>query len=191
MSPKHPSPPLLPLLDLSRRYCEPHRRYHNLEHPAHMLWIGRQLALTDEQIAAIWFHDAVYEPGARDNEQRSAELARNQLTALGWPEHSVSIVETIVMDTRRHTPTADGSRAVIDLDLEPLSETWEVFSRNALHVRVEYRHIDDETFLNGRRQFLEEMLGRERIYWTPWGSRYEMQARRNLQRALRELRESS
>lgn len=191
MSPKHSSPPLLPLLDLSRRYCEPHRRYHNIEHPAHMLFVARQLALTDEQIAAVWFHDAIYDPSRKDNEERSAALAVEQLTMLGWPEHSVRSVEAIVLDTKRHTPTSDASRAVIDLDLEPLSETWDVFQRNALHVRVEYRDIDDETFHQGRRRFLEEMLGRERLYWTTWGARYELPARRNLQRALRELLETT
>jgi predicted metal-dependent HD superfamily phosphohydrolase len=184
-------PVLLPLLDLTRRYCEPHRRYHGLEHPAHMLWLGRQHALTDEQIAAIWFHDAIYDQHRQDNEERSAVLAREQLSALGWPERSVALVERIVLDTKRHVPSIDESRGVVDLDLEPLSETWEIFQRNALHIRVEYLHLDDETFHGSRKRFLEAMLARERIYTTSWGSRLESRAKRNLERALRELDESS
>lgn len=181
----------LPLLDLTRRYCEPHRRYHGLEHPAHMLWIGRGMALTDEQIAAVWFHDAIYDPKAIDNEARSAALATELLAALGWPDHSVQTVADIVRDTHRHVPTSDAARAVIDLDLEPLSETWDVFHRNALHIRVEYRHVDDATFAAGRKRFLEAMLDRKRIYWTTWGERLEDRTRRNLERALRELRDGS
>ncbi len=183
-------PTLLPLLDLSRRYCEPHRRYHGLEHPAHMLWIGRNQALTDEQIAAVWFHDAIYEPRATDNEERSATLATTQLAALGWPSRSIELVERMVLDTKRHLPTIDESRAVVDLDLEPLSETWEIFQRNAIHLRVEFLHLGDEAFHEGRRRFLEAMLARERIYSTPWGARLEVRARRNLERALREIDEA-
>ncbi len=63
------------LLELTRRYEEPHRRYHALPHIADMLHRGRDLQLDDVQVAAIWFHDAIYDPRALDNEAQSAALA--------------------------------------------------------------------------------------------------------------------
>ncbi|MBI5852166.1 MAG: metal-dependent phosphohydrolase [Planctomycetes bacterium] len=179
--------PSLPLLDLTRRYCEPHRRYHGIEHPAHMLWLGRQHALTDEQVAAVWYHDAVFDPRRSDNEELSAALAREQLTAIGWTANSVQLVERMVLDTRPHAPSIEESRAVVDLDLEPLAETWELFQRNVIHLRVEFAHLDDATFEANRRGFLADMLARERIFSTSWGARLEAPARRNLERSLKEL----
>lgn len=177
----------LPLLDLTRRYCEPHRRYHGIEHPAHMLWLGRQLALTDEQVAAVWYHDAVFDPRRDDNEERSAALAREQLVALGWNAKRVELVERIVLDTKPHAPSIEESRAVVDLDLEPLAETWELFQRNVIHLRVEFGHLDDARFDANRRRFLEAMLGRPRIFSTTWGARLEARALHNLERSLKEL----
>lgn len=179
--------PSLPIIELSRRYCEPHRRYHTIEHVAHMLWRGRTHALTDEQVAAVWFHDAIYDPRRDDNEERSAELAVEHLTALGWPRHATEAVRRMVLDTRRHTPTIDPSRTVIDLDLYGLSADREVFDRDGRHIRAEFAHVDDVTFMQGRRAFFEELLARDRIYWTTWGARLEGLARANLRRALREL----
>ena len=62
------------LLDLTRRYCEPHRRYHNIAHIAELLWRGRECDLSDEQVLAVWYHDAIYDVPSQDNEVRSAAV---------------------------------------------------------------------------------------------------------------------
>ena len=41
------------LLELTRRYTEPHRYYHGIEHIAFMLHLGRDLPLTEEQKTTI------------------------------------------------------------------------------------------------------------------------------------------
>lgn len=178
--------PPLPIIEMSRRYCEPHRRYHTIEHVANMLWRGRGHALTDEQVAAIWYHDAIYDPRRDDNEERSAELAVEQLGARSWPPDSTELVRRMVLDTKTHTPTCDPSRTLIDLDLYSLSEDREVFERNTRRIRAEFAHVDDDAFDEGRKRFFEEMLARDRIYWTTWGARLEELARANLRHALRE-----
>lgn len=180
-------PPALPIIEMSRRYCESHRRYHTIEHIAKMLWVGRTHALTDEQVAAIWYHDAIYDPHREDNEARSAELASAQLSALGWPPNSVGLVCQMVLDTRTHVPTCDPSRTVIDLDLYSLAEEREIFERDGRRIRAEYAHIGDDEFHEGRRRFFLELLARDRLYWTSWGARLEETARLNLRRALRDL----
>ena len=62
--------------EIIRAYCEPHRKYHNLSHLNFMIdkAIEWKWKLTDELLFAITFHDAVYAPGAKDNEERSAEM---------------------------------------------------------------------------------------------------------------------
>src|SRR5690242_14027091 len=67
--------------DLARRYSEPHRRYHTLAHVEELLALLRDFELQDRDSveAAVWFHDAIYDTRATDNEARSAELAATAL----------------------------------------------------------------------------------------------------------------
>lgn len=172
------------LIDLSRRYCEPHRRYHTIQHIANMLRAGRELDLDDVQIAAVWFHDAIYEIPGPDNEERSALLAEQLLPARGWSDDEVAAVAAIVRDTKTHAPSSERAATVIDLDLMSLGAEWAVYSQNALDLRAEHAQIDDDTFRRGQRELLASFLAKERIFHTAWGSRFEAPARANIERAL-------
>lgn len=172
------------LLELTRRYSEPHRHYHNLEHVARMLHHGAELALDDDQVLAIWFHDAVFEiPGPR-NEELSAALAVERLTAAGLPHPRIAIVERIVLDTKAQVPTIEPARAVIDLDLAGFGAEWSEFCANTHKLRLERPDLSDADHRAANRRFFESVLARERIYWTEWGARREARARDNLRRAL-------
>lgn len=175
------------LLELTRRYTEPHRRYHDLRHVADMLCKGAGLNLSDEQVMAIWFHDAVYDPGSDSNEAESARLAVARLSALGWDDDRVMTVERIVLDTDGHVPSIEESRKVIDLDLSTLGGTWEQYRLNGQRIREEFAQVSDKDWNKGRGKWLKGMLGRERLFWTPWGAPLEDQARANLQRDLDSL----
>lgn len=172
------------LLELTRRYQEPHRNYHSLEHIAAMLHAGRHWALDDAQIAAIWFHDAIYDPRAHDNEDRSAALAGERLRTAGWPAAEVERVQQIVLDTKHHRPSARGAAEVLDLDLMSLASPWPEFARNTARIREEYAHVADADFAAGRRAFFAAMLQRERLFWSSRGAAWEAPARANIERAV-------
>ncbi len=178
----HAAPALGPalLLELTRLYTEPHRHYHGLPHIAWMLDEARQVTLSDEQVLAIWFHDAIYDSTARDNEERSAALAVERLRAHGYPEAGVRRIERIILDTKTHVPSDEASALVIDLDLASLALPRAAFERNGAKIRAEYAAYDDRSFSLGRKAFMEAFLARERIYWTPWGAPLEAAARENL-----------
>ena len=61
------------------RLWRAHRAYHTLRHiEACLAWMRDAPLEDDDRIAAefaIWFHDAVYDTRASDNEERSADLA--------------------------------------------------------------------------------------------------------------------
>lgn len=175
------------LIELTRRYTEPHRKYHDLRHIADMLCKGAALDLTEEQLMAIWFHDAVYEPGNKDNEEDSADLAVQKLIAAGWTVERATVVADIVRDTKGHEPSTEEAKKVLDLDLSTLAGSWEDYQRNGRNIREEFASLSDEEWNKGRGEWLRGMLDRERLFWTEWGAPLEKQARENLQRDLNEL----
>src|SRR5262245_28259053 len=92
---------------LAAAYSAPERHYHNLEHLGEMFRIAARLApnVADpaEVQLAIWFHDAVYDSRAKDNEARSAELAADLLDPLGVPAPTVERVAELVRATAHLT----------------------------------------------------------------------------------------
>ncbi|MFT7534154.1 MAG: putative metal-dependent HD superfamily phosphohydrolase [Hyphomicrobiaceae bacterium] len=175
------------LLDLTHRYQESQRHYHTLEHVAAMLHQGRQFPLDDEQIMAIWFHDAVYDPASDQNEQKSARLASKWLAKCGWEVEAIERVGRMVLDTRGHMPSTLQAEPVLDLDLMSLAVSWPAFEMNTAAIRAEYCHVPDDDFAAGRRKFFTSMLERNRLFFTPWGATLEAAARANLRRAINEL----
>ena len=172
------------LLELTRRYTEPHRHYHGLPHIAAMLAAGRTFPLDPVQTMAVWFHDAIYDARSKTNEADSAGLARERLTAAGWNAADVDAVAAIVLDTKLHVPTNARSAPVLDLDLMSLAAPWPEFAANTVAIRTEYAFVPDADFAAGRRAFFQTMLQRERLFFTPWGQALEPLARANLQRAV-------
>ena len=172
------------LTELTLLYTEPHRRYHDLRHVADLLCKGAPLNLSAEQVMAIWFHDAIYQPGSKTNEEDSAKLAVERLTQAGWNHERIKIVEQIVLDTCGHVPSIEESKTVLDLDLSTLGGTWESYHRNGQNIRDEFANISDADWNKGRGAWLESMIGRERLFWTPWGEPLEKEARINLKRDL-------
>src|SRR5947207_3018322 len=87
----------------AQAYGSPDRHYHNFEHLDEMFRIvGRVAAITDDLRAvqlAIWFHDAVYDSRAKDNEARSAELAITLLGPIGVPQSELQRVTRLILGT--------------------------------------------------------------------------------------------
>ena len=73
--------------DLLARWSETHRKHHTVAHLHEMLDAIGLLAKSGIDFhrealeLAAWFHDAIYEIGRDDNEDRSAELARELLAS--------------------------------------------------------------------------------------------------------------
>jgi len=71
-----------------------------------------EIELTDEQIWAIWGHDYVYQPGADDNEKRSAALMVDliQQHSDGHTFIDHGLIRQIIRDTKGTTPPRTSSR---------------------------------------------------------------------------------
>jgi predicted metal-dependent HD superfamily phosphohydrolase len=138
---------------------------------------------------ASWYHDAVYRPGRRDNEARSAALARGALEALGL-QALAPRVERLILATRIHGAEAGDVEALLflDADMAILGAAPGTYLEYAGNVRKEHRAIPGLLFSRGRRTFLTDMLRRPTIFGTThFKRRYERQARENLQAELARL----
>jgi predicted metal-dependent HD superfamily phosphohydrolase len=176
--------------ELQRRYAEPQRHYHTMQHLGECLaWFEREQALAEhpgEVALALWFHDAVYDVRAHDNEARSADWARQALRAAGASESAAERVHALVMATRHDAvPEGRDAELLIDIDLSILGAERERFDEYERQVGIEYGFVPDEVRLPRRRAILQRFLDREAIYATPrMHAQLEARARLNLQRSI-------
>src|SRR5687768_12043317 len=102
-----PEPPGL-LSALIARYSEPHRAYHNIRHIDECFEALAPAAHLAERLAevhlALWFHDAIYDPRRKDNEQASADLARASVIRAGAEPDTASRIHELIMATRHERP---------------------------------------------------------------------------------------
>ena len=178
---------------LTRAYAEPQRHYHNQQHIAECLAEfdgARHLAQQPVAVEfALWFHDAVYEPKAGDNEERSAAMARSCLEASGLPQLGATVSE-LVMATKTHSTEAGPDAALmVDVDLSILGQDERRFAEYEAQIREEYRSIPKLIFNFKRAEILKRFLARERIYATDFfANKYEQKARRNLEGSIQRLK---
>jgi predicted metal-dependent HD superfamily phosphohydrolase len=181
--------------ELIESYLEPARQYHTLEHIAVLL---QQLETNktgvgdgDAVALAIIFHDVVYDPLRQDNEQQSAALARQRLTALGFASSLIARVADYIEATQhgRHIDTQDPDLALLlDLDLSTLAAAPDAYRLYANAIRREYAHVPDALYRSGRRQVLQGFLAREHIYRTPRLAKlWEARARANISTEIADL----
>lgn len=174
-------------------YLSDTRHYHNLAHVhacLRELDAARHLAADARAVElAIFFHDAVYDPRASDNEARSAELARLSLRELGQDPALVEYVAALVLATRHDTQPGLADEVLIaDIDLSILGQPRDVFNAYDDGIRLEYRHVPEEAYRAGRLAILEQFQRRERIFRTEFlHDRYEVAARANLRQACARL----
>ncbi|MES2251982.1 MAG: N-methyl-D-aspartate receptor NMDAR2C subunit [Pseudomonadota bacterium] len=177
-------------LELQRRYGEPQRHYHTMQHLGECLaWFDQEQALAErpgEVALALWFHDAIYDVHAHDNEARSADWARQALQAAGASDASADRVHALVMATRHDAvPEGRDAELLIDIDLSILGAERARFDEYERQVHAEYGFVPEEIRLPRRRAILQRFLDRPAIYATPrMHALLEARARENLQRSI-------
>ena len=177
---------------------EPHRRYHTERHVRgvirHALALGHHATDLGAVVAAAFFHDAVYDPTAADNEARSADLARRALADLGWQADRVAAVAAMIEATAEHTTDRAADTASIDTavllaaDLGVLAADPAGYAEYVTGVRSEYGFVSDADWRSGRGQVLRGLLDRAAIYDIRLGlEAWERRARANLAAELTTL----
>jgi predicted metal-dependent HD superfamily phosphohydrolase len=146
--------------------------------------------------AAACFHDAVYDPRADDNEERSAELAEAQLASLGWATARCRAVAELIRATAGHLVDPPGDAAgppwelpiLLDADLAVLGSEPAAYAAYVNGVRSEYAHLSASEWIEGRSMVVGRLLARSSLYATePAAAWWEERARANLAAELAAL----
>jgi predicted metal-dependent HD superfamily phosphohydrolase len=181
-------------VDILNRHAEPQRHYHGQSH------LIALVALMDKHAAhilpssaprlAIWWHDAIYNPQARDNEERSANLAREHLSRLGAPPALIEETCRIILMTKNHwtSGSAGDGDYFLDADIAILGAPPATYDAYAAAVRQEYAWAPDPAYIAGRSVFLQGALARRCLFRTDgFEGAYAPTARANMQRELDRL----
>lgn len=183
---------------LREAYARPERAYHHLGHVwdvlEHCSALHARCAFTAPRVAylAACYHDAVYVPGRRDNEQRSAAMLREH--ARHYASAEPAIVERAagwIVLTARHgqldAREVDADAACfLDADMAILAAPPPVFALYDAAIATEYRGVAPAFLYRfQRRRFLRGLLQRP-IYLSAAGQAlWSDAAIRNVREALR------
>jgi predicted metal-dependent HD superfamily phosphohydrolase len=133
---------------------------------------------------AAWFHDAVYD-GAADDEELSARWAEGALPR-AWADEVARLVRVTV----EHRPIGDdpAGAALSDADLGILAAPRERYDAYVAGVRADFAHLGDADFRAGRAAVLRDLVTRAHLFSSPRArDLWEDAARANLRRELAEL----
>lgn len=151
---------LTAMQEILNRWREPHRYYHNELHLQYLLNEIENLArqgqisttLKENLLMVAFFHDAIYDATAADNEEKSAALFQQ---ATQETDHSAGIIQAI-LDTKTHQPTSELSRIFCELDMAIVTKSdfkemlaWEK------GIAKEYQFVDYSLYKMGRIALLE------------------------------------
>jgi len=180
--------PEQPWLELSRRYSEPHRLYHTLRHINYCLrefdnakFLIRHV---DAAEMAIWYHDIINLPNAKDNEYQSKLLFEHIAHNNFGQAFIENVCSLIMVTTHRQAPATNDEKYICDIDLSSMGASWEKFITDSNDLRSESASSTEE-YTMGKLRFFAALLERPRIFYSDYFyARYENNARRNIQRFM-------
>jgi len=168
-------------------HCDNVRWYHTLTHLGEVF--GRldrvRASLAAPRLAAftVFFHDAIYEPTAKDNEERSAQLWRSFAAEAALPPADVEPVAAWIEHSKSHLKAnATGDLAhFLDADIAVLGKPPAAYAEYARQVRLEYCHVGEAAFPGARAAAMKTFATAERLYFTDQAqAELGEQARNNL-----------
>lgn len=164
-------------------YSEPHRYYHGLAHIEDLLSMAESEGkYSYEMVTTILFHDAVYYPQSKFNEELSAALYRYDMRSSA----DLRVVEAIIASKNHLDPVNEDLSPwvlnFLDYDLAGLASNK--FEENSARIFLEYKDaVTFDVFLEGRAKFFMSLLSRKCLYWKH--PQWDEPARDNIYKELR------
>ena len=129
-------------------YNEPHRYYHNWQHIINMLtYLHDTGNKQDELVLATLYHDIVYDPRAKDNEEKSAEMFIEHWKGM---KGQGELIYDMIMDTKTHVPRDGWGKILCEADLDGFSKSFEEVVRGTDNIFKEFQIHDWTKYKQGR-----------------------------------------
>lgn len=186
-------------------YAEPTRAYHNQTHLEDVLskldWAQNALMqsgelsrldgterrrLFDTIELALFYHDAVYDAKAKDNEAQSREMMKHDAAAFNIDASLIADAARLIDLTAHHgTAARMDEKIMADCDLAILGATPAGFKKYDIAIRAEYAHVPAPLYAAGRAKVLQGFLDTPQLFKTrAFADNFDAAARRNLAAAL-------
>lgn len=168
-------------------YSQKQRAYHTVQHLYECLVLleATRSDLNDDHAVALalWFHDAVYDPQAKDNELKSAELFEQYL-AQDLTREIVQKIKRWIVATQKHEPTEElDLQFLLDIDLAILAASPERFVEYEQQIQQEYAWVDPDIYSIKRKEVLAHFYQTEPLYQTEYFQKcFEQRAKENLRK---------
>ncbi len=125
-------------------YDEPHRFYHTLQHIQEVLKSlnDADLLKHDELFLTAIFHDIVYHPKSRTNEEDSADLFMKKAKDSSLTSEQKQHIKQLILDTKTHKPTVKLSEEFIAADLAIFNAPFGKLLNYETQIFKEFQSVD-------------------------------------------------
>lgn len=179
--------------EIKHLYSQKNRPYHNLQHLVNMIdelqEVNENITDVDSILFSIFYHDIVYKSTAKDNEEKSAEIAKIRLHKINVDLEQIDKIYNQILATKSHEESDDSdTNYLLDFDLAILGKNWIDYERYTKQVRKEYSIYPDFMYNPGRKKVLKHFLTFDKIFKTAYfHEKYEKQARQNTAKEIDSL----
>ncbi|MGV0980130.1 HD domain-containing protein [Empedobacter falsenii] len=179
--------------EIEESYSQKSRHYHNLSHLDNMIIelrnVYNEIQDFDSILFSIFFHDIFYKSTSKDNEEKSAELAKIRLQKLNFSDELINKIYNQILSTKSHQESNQiDTNFLLDADLSILGKNINEYETYIKQIRKEYSVYPDFLYNPGRKKVLKHFLTLDTIYKTEYfRKKYEKQARENIIKEIESL----
>ena len=176
--------------EIEKSYSQKSRKYHNLLHLENMILelenVKDEISDFDALLLSVFYHDITYKATSKDNEEKSAEIAKKHLEKINISSEKIAKVYNQILATKSHKRCDDSdTNFLLDADLAILGKDWNVYENYVHQIRKEYSIYPDFLYNPGRKKVLLHFLEFDEIFKTEYfKEKYEKMARENIQREI-------
>ncbi|WP_262152338.1 HD domain-containing protein [Chryseobacterium foetidum] len=145
--------------EIETQYSKTSRHYHNLEHLENIFSELEEVKseITDFDLItfSVFYHDVIYKSTAKDNEEKSAELAVVRLKNYNLSDNQLQRISKQILATKKHEKSSDQDvNFLTDADLSILGADRNTYQKYTEKIRKEYSVYPDFLYKPGRKKAL-------------------------------------
>ena len=181
--------------EILENYTKKWKFYHNLNHVYSFVNLFEKYNkfinnYKNEFLISIYFHDIIYIPSRNDNEEESINMFNKFYNEVKPNNLNKEKVIEFIAETKNHSLSKDYDFELdlfLDMDMQIVSdENWEDYENK---IRKEYCFVDETEYKNKRRQFLQGLINKNRIFRTQiFYDTYEQIAKNNITNIINKLK---